>query len=131
VPGLRAERWHLRGGGRLTLEPPRDEGSSTYLQLPITGLCTRSAAQWLIGLLDATWTTDPFPASAAHRSQLLVRQPHRLVVADSQALRRLVLGDLIHQLGEIAGKHVTKGALVEFRLGYAGALCDRASCFDE
>ena len=75
VPGLHAERWHLRGGGRLTPEAPGDEAPSTYLQVPLGGVCTRSTAQWLIGLIDQTpcatdnrldeataltWTSAPF-----------------------------------------------------------------------
>lgn len=76
IPDLHAERWHLRGGGRLSPEPPpAPEPAGQYLQLPLTGVCTRSANQWLIGLLGATpcatdnrldealaltFTTDPF-----------------------------------------------------------------------
>lgn len=76
VPDLHAERWYLRGDDSLTADPPGDEGSDTYLQLPVNGLCTRSMNQWLAGLLDAiegcgddnsldeslalTWTTEPF-----------------------------------------------------------------------
>ncbi len=55
VPGLAAQRWHLRGNGGLTTsQPRRREASRSYTSLPITGLCTRSTAQWLIGALDAT-----------------------------------------------------------------------------
>lgn len=75
VPDLRAQRWHLRGDGGLTAEPPGNEAGRTYLQVPLNGLCTRSTAQWLIGVLDAspcatdnsldettalTWTSEPF-----------------------------------------------------------------------
>jgi len=74
-PNLGAERWHLRGDGSLTQEAPeRAEAGRTYLQLPVTGLCTRSTNQWLIGLLgftscatdnrldealSLTWTSEP------------------------------------------------------------------------
>jgi putative CocE/NonD family hydrolase len=55
VPGLSAQRWNLRGDGTLTTDRPgRTEGGRSYLSLPVTGLCSRSTAQWLIGLLDAT-----------------------------------------------------------------------------
>ncbi len=75
VPDLHAERWHLRGDKMLTEEPAGDEPSSTYLQLPVNGPCTRSTAQWLIGVIDRapcatdnqldektalTWTSAPF-----------------------------------------------------------------------
>jgi putative CocE/NonD family hydrolase len=79
VPGLSAQRWHLRGDGALTVDAPAaGEGSRQYLQLPVTGICTRSAAQWLIGLVDSlpcatdnrldeaigslTYTSEPFTA---------------------------------------------------------------------
>jgi putative CocE/NonD family hydrolase len=54
-PGLRAERWHLRSDATLTPAPPTgaDPGRQ-YLQLPVTGICTRSANQWLIGALGGT-----------------------------------------------------------------------------
>lgn len=56
VPGLVAERWNLRGDGRLTLAAPgRREAARSYTALPITGLCTRSMSQWLgVGALEAT-----------------------------------------------------------------------------
>ncbi len=75
VPDLHAERWHLRGDGSLTEQAPGDEPSSTYLQVPANGPCTRSTAQWLIGVVDRspcasdnqidektalTWTSAPF-----------------------------------------------------------------------
>ena len=76
LPGLHAQRWHLRGDGRLTTDAPTaDEPDRHYLQLPLNGACTRSADQWLIGLLSATpcptdnrldeatsltWTSEPF-----------------------------------------------------------------------
>jgi uncharacterized protein len=55
LPGLRPERVHLRADGTLTPQPgsPTEPGRS-YAQLPITGACTRSAAQWLIGAIDQT-----------------------------------------------------------------------------
>jgi putative CocE/NonD family hydrolase len=77
VPDLHAERWHLRGGQRLTQAAPGDEAPSTYLQVPANGVCSRSTAQWLIGLIDSTpcatdnrldeataltWTSEPFSA---------------------------------------------------------------------
>jgi len=55
IPDLRAERWHLRGDGSLTPDAPTGPAAGrSYLQLPITGLCTRSTNQWLIGLLAGT-----------------------------------------------------------------------------
>jgi putative CocE/NonD family hydrolase len=55
VPGITAERWHLRAGGGLTQAAPgRREGTRSYVVLPTTGLCTRSTNQWLIGVLGGT-----------------------------------------------------------------------------
>ena len=55
VPGLRAERWHLRSTGGLTRGVPGPaEGSRAYLGLPVTGVCSRSTNQWLIGVLGGT-----------------------------------------------------------------------------
>jgi putative CocE/NonD family hydrolase len=80
IPGLHAERWHLRGDGTLTAALPEEaEAGKQYLQAPVTGACTRSANQWLIGLveqtpcatdnrldeaLSLTYTTDPFATDA-------------------------------------------------------------------
>ncbi len=48
VPGLKAQRWYLGADETLALEPPStDSGSRTYVQIPLTGLCTRSLNQWL------------------------------------------------------------------------------------
>jgi putative CocE/NonD family hydrolase len=76
IPGLRAARWHLRGDGTPTeAEPGGAEAGRQYLQAPVTGVCTRSTNQWLIGVLgqtpcatdnrldealSLTYTTDPF-----------------------------------------------------------------------
>lgn len=52
---LSAQRWHLRGDGTLTAHAPTGvEPGRPYLQLPVTGVCTRSTNQWLIGLLGST-----------------------------------------------------------------------------
>jgi putative CocE/NonD family hydrolase len=54
-PNLHAERWHLRSDATLTSDPPAgDEAGRQYLQLPVTGPCTRSTNQWLIGALGGT-----------------------------------------------------------------------------
>jgi putative CocE/NonD family hydrolase len=55
VPGLHAQRWQLRGNGGLSTAPPgRGEPSRSTLGLPITGTCSRSTAQWLVGIVDST-----------------------------------------------------------------------------
>jgi putative CocE/NonD family hydrolase len=55
VPGLTPQRWFLRSTGGLTRGGPgAGDGSRAYLNLPVTGVCSRSTAQWLIGLLDGT-----------------------------------------------------------------------------
>ena len=76
VPNLTAQRWHLHGDGTLQQAAPAANGAGlSYLSLPVTGLCTRSTSQWLIGLvpgscatdnrvdeqLALTYTSEPFP----------------------------------------------------------------------
>jgi putative CocE/NonD family hydrolase len=55
VPGLAAQRWNLRSDHTLTTAAPgpRERGRD-YLELPTSGICTRSTDQWLIGLIDTT-----------------------------------------------------------------------------
>src|SRR5690606_9678270 len=58
APDLTAQRWWLHGtGGLMTVPPPPggpgSEGRS-YVELPVTGICSRSTNQWLIGLLGET-----------------------------------------------------------------------------
>ena len=79
VPGLTASRWYLHGTGGLDpAAPPAGAPGRSYLALPITGTCTRSTSQWLIGLvgppcatdnrideqLSLTYTSEPFAAGA-------------------------------------------------------------------
>jgi putative CocE/NonD family hydrolase len=46
---------HLRADGSLTPGPGgTGEAGRTYAQLPVTGPCTRSTAQWLIGAIDSS-----------------------------------------------------------------------------
>ncbi|MCU1487485.1 MAG: CocE/NonD family hydrolase [Actinomycetia bacterium] len=53
VPGLRAQRTYLRADGTLTAtKGAAAEGGRQYVQAPVTGPCTRSTAQWLIGAID-------------------------------------------------------------------------------
>ncbi|MCU1379287.1 MAG: peptidase [Acidimicrobiales bacterium] len=55
VPGLEARRWYLRGDGSLTTtKGSTGEPGRKYAQLPVTGACSRSTAQWLIGAIDQT-----------------------------------------------------------------------------
>jgi putative CocE/NonD family hydrolase len=55
VPDLVADRWYLRGTGGLTQTTPgAGEPSRSYLELPVTGICSRSTNQWLAGLIDGT-----------------------------------------------------------------------------
>ncbi|MCU1372907.1 MAG: peptidase, partial [Actinomycetia bacterium] len=55
VPGLRPERVYLRGDGSLSpTKGAAGEGGRQYVQLPVTGACSRSTAQWLIGAIDQT-----------------------------------------------------------------------------
>lgn len=53
VPGLAARRWYLRGDGSLTTtKGTATEAGRRYVQAPVTGACSRSTAQWLIGAID-------------------------------------------------------------------------------
>ncbi len=85
-PQSHAERWHLRGNGGLTLDPPADgESSATLLQQPANGICSTSTSQWTAGILgllpvqpscfsqnnlnealfESTFTTEPAAADYA------------------------------------------------------------------
>ncbi|HEY9558059.1 MAG TPA: CocE/NonD family hydrolase, partial [Acidimicrobiales bacterium] len=55
VPDLAAQRWYLQGDGTLDGATPPEAGPGRdYLQLPVTGVCTRSTNQWLIGALSGS-----------------------------------------------------------------------------
>jgi putative CocE/NonD family hydrolase len=55
VPGIAARRTYLRGDGTLTsAKGTAGEVGRQYVQAPVTGPCTRSTAQWLIGAIDQT-----------------------------------------------------------------------------
>jgi len=77
-PHLRPTRQYLRAGGKLSAGPPTtDESPETFVQHPVSGICTQSTDQWTAGLVDAepctnddrlneagetTYTTPPFTA---------------------------------------------------------------------
>lgn len=50
----------MQGGkyGALRTKAPV-EGESTFLPLPVSGLCTRSANQWTAGILNQIWPDNP------------------------------------------------------------------------
>jgi putative CocE/NonD family hydrolase len=53
VPGIAAERAYLHGDGTVSsATPAAGEAGRTFVQAPVTGVCTRSTAQWLIGAID-------------------------------------------------------------------------------
>src|SRR3546814_17041847 len=66
VPDLAAQRWYLQGDGTLDGATPPEAGPGRdYLQLPVTGVCTRSTNQWLIGPLSGSPSdTDTRPAES-------------------------------------------------------------------
>jgi hypothetical protein len=50
-PRLDPQRWHLRGGGALSVDPPgAGEAPQTFVQHPLAGVCTMSTGQWTAGL---------------------------------------------------------------------------------
>jgi len=50
-PRLRPGMLHLRADGGLTMERPgADEGSDSFFQHPLSGVCTQSTDQWTAGL---------------------------------------------------------------------------------
>lgn len=52
-PRLQPRRHYLRGGGRLELKPPSaPENAQSFLQQPLSGICTQSTSQWTAGLGD-------------------------------------------------------------------------------
>ncbi|HEY8465952.1 MAG TPA: CocE/NonD family hydrolase [Solirubrobacterales bacterium] len=59
-PRLRPKRLHLRGGGRLAHRAPSGpEPAQSFLQHPLSGICTQSTVQWTAGLLEGIpCTTD-------------------------------------------------------------------------
>jgi putative CocE/NonD family hydrolase len=74
-PSLRPTRAYLRAGGELSRERPSgDEPGDTFVQHPVSGICTQTTSQWSAGLTEQlpcttddrlneagekTWTTAP------------------------------------------------------------------------
>jgi predicted acyl esterase len=55
APGLRAERWFLRGaGGLATGAPAAAESPQQFVSTLPTGICSRSTAQWLLFVFEGT-----------------------------------------------------------------------------
>lgn len=53
-PRLEPRRRFLRGDGRLSVRPPAGgEAPQTFLQQPLSGVCTQSTVQWTAGLGEA------------------------------------------------------------------------------
>ena len=59
-PAMAPERFYLRGEGGLSTEAPStDEPADSYRMMPISGACTGSSTQWLIGVTESSpCTTD-------------------------------------------------------------------------
>jgi putative CocE/NonD family hydrolase len=52
-PRLAPSRLHLRAGGGLTAErPAAGEGADTFLQHPVSGVCSQSTSQWTAGAAE-------------------------------------------------------------------------------
>ena len=61
-PRLRPTRQYLRADNALSAEPPKDdEATDSYLQHPVSGVCTQSTSQWTAGL------TEPIPCTNDNR----------------------------------------------------------------
>jgi putative CocE/NonD family hydrolase len=53
-PGLTPRRMYLRGGGALSsARPGGGEAAQTFVQQPLSGICTQSTSQWTAGLGQA------------------------------------------------------------------------------
>jgi predicted acyl esterase len=53
-PKLDPQTWYLRGGQTLTREAPgTSEPAQSFVQQPLSGLCTMSTGQWTAGLAEA------------------------------------------------------------------------------
>lgn len=53
-PQMAPRRMYLRGGKRLAAEAPKSaEAPQSYVQQPLSGICTQSTVQWTAGLLGA------------------------------------------------------------------------------
>lgn len=65
-PRLSPQRMYLRGGGSLSAQrPAAPEASQSFLQQPLSGICTLSTAQWTAGLAEPLpCTTDDRPNEA-------------------------------------------------------------------
>jgi uncharacterized protein len=50
-PRVDPQAWYLRGGGRVATDPPAaGEAPQTFVQHPLSGVCTMSTGQWTAGL---------------------------------------------------------------------------------
>jgi hypothetical protein len=62
LPRLAPSSLHLRAGGRLSPAAPRgSETPDTFLQHPLSGICSQSTSQWTAGL------TEPLPCTTDNR----------------------------------------------------------------
>jgi putative CocE/NonD family hydrolase len=81
-PRLDPQRWHLRGGGRFTREAPKaGEAPKSFVQHPLSGICTMSTEQWTAGLAGGIpCTQDERPnelsGGVTYTSQPLERDLH-------------------------------------------------------
>lgn len=61
-PAMSPQRWYLRAEGLLSEDAPAElEPADTYRMVPVSGACTGSTTQWLIGL------TEPSPCTEDNR----------------------------------------------------------------
>ncbi len=72
-PKLDPQTWYLRGGQTLTREAPGTaEPAQSFVQHPLSGLCTMSTGQWTAGLAEALpCFTDDRPNTLSGGAQYL------------------------------------------------------------
>ena len=81
-PKLAPQTWYLRGGRSLTREAPgTSEPAQSFVQQPLSGLCTMSTGQWTAGL------AEPLPCFTDDRPNTLSGGASYLTAPLSQDLK--------------------------------------------
>jgi putative CocE/NonD family hydrolase len=90
-PGLTPQRMYLRGGRALSAAPPSEgEAPQTFLQQPLSGICTQSTSQWTAGLGQALPCATDNRADEALGTAVYTTAP----MADDDVLSGPVLANL-------------------------------------
>lgn len=90
-PRLTVKRRYLRGDGKLRNRKPTEaEAPQSFLQDPLTGICTQSTSQWTAGLGDAVPCTTEDRANEALGGAIYQTQPlHRRLRLDGPIMAKL------------------------------------------